>query len=110
MVNVLLLIMGMFMDGGASILLLAPILQPIAVSLGINSVHFGLIMVLNLVIGLCSPPLGQCVYIGSKIGRIDVWKAFKACAPFLVADLAVLLLVTYFEPLTMTIPRMLGLV
>ena len=109
MVNVLLLIMGMFMDGGASILLLSPILQPIALSLGINSVHFGLIMVLNLVIGLCTPPLGQCVYIGSKIGRIDVWKAFRASAPFLIADIAVLLLVTYCEPLTMTIPRMLGL-
>ena len=110
MVNVLLLIMGMFMDGGASVLLLAPILQPIAVSLGINSVHFGLVMVLNLVIGLCTPPLGQCVYIGSKIARIDVWKSFKAIGPFLAADIIVLLLVTYCEPLTMTIPRMLGLV
>lgn len=109
MINVLLLVMGMFMDGGASILLLAPILQPIAISLGINSIHFGLVMVLNLVIGLCTPPLGQCVYIGSKIARIDVWKSFKAAAPFLVSNLIVLLLVTYCEPLTMAIPRALGL-
>lgn len=110
MVNVLLLVMGMFMDGGASILLLSPILAPIATSLGINPVHFGLVMVLNLVIGLCSPPLGQCVFIGSKIGKVDVWKAFRATMPFLAVDILVLLLVTYIEPLTMTIPRLVGLV
>ena len=91
-------------------MLLAPILQPIAVSLGIESVHFGLIMVLNLVIGLCTPPLGQCVYIGSKIARVDVWKSFKEITPFLIADIIVLLLVTYCEPITMMLPRLLGLV
>ena len=110
LVNILLLIMGMFMDGGASILLLAPILQPIAVSLGISPVHFGLIMVLNLVIGLGTPPLGQCVYIACKIGRIDVFAGFRAMGPFLVAEIIILVLVTYIEPLTMTIPRLMGLV
>ena len=110
LVNILLLIMGMFMDGGASVLLLAPILHPIAVSLGINEIHFGLIMVLNLVIGLGTPPLGQCTYIACKIADIDVWKGFKAMIPFLIAEIIILMLVTYVEPLTMFIPRMLGMV
>ena len=109
LVNVLLLIMGMFMDGGASVLLLAPILQPIAVSLGINPIHFGLIMVLNLVIGLGTPPLGQCTFIACKIADIDVWDGFKAMMPFLAAEFIILMLVTYIEPITMTIPRLLGM-
>lgn len=109
LVNILLLIMGMFMDGGASVLLLAPILQPIAVSLGINPIHFGLIMVLNLVIGLGTPPLGQCTFIACKIADIDVWDGFKAMMPFLAAEFIILILVTYIEPITMTIPRMLGM-
>ena len=93
LVNILLLIMGMFMDGGASVLLLAPILQPIAVSLGINPIHFGLIMVLNLVIGLGTPPLGQCTFIACKIADIDVWDGFKAMMPFLAAEFIILILV-----------------
>ncbi len=109
LVNILLLIMGMFMDGGASVLLLAPILQPIAVSLGINPIHFGLVMVLNLVIGLGTPPLGQCTFIACKIADIDVWDGFKAMMPFLAAEFLILLLVTYIEPITMTIPRLLGM-
>jgi len=109
LVNILLLIMGMFMDGGASVLLLAPILTPLAIVLGIDPVHFGLIMVLNLVIGLGTPPLGQCVFIACKIGRIDVWGGFKAMTPFLIAEIIVLFLVTYIEPITMTIPRLVGL-
>ena len=110
LVNVLLLIMGMFMDGGASVLLLSPILEPIAVSLGINPVHFGLIMVLNLVIGLGTPPLGQCTFIACKIADIDVKKGFKAMMPFLAAEFVILLLVTYVEPITMAIPRLLGMI
>lgn len=109
LVNILLLIMGMFMDGGASVLLLAPILQPIAVSLGINPIHFGLVMVMNLVIGLGTPPLGQCTFIACKIADIDVWKGFKAMMPFLLAEFIILILVTYIEPITMTIPRLLGM-
>jgi len=110
LVNILLLIMGMFMDGGASVLLLAPILTPIALSLGINVIHFGLVMVLNLVIGLGTPPLGQCVYIASGIAGISVSRGFRGMLPFLVAEVAVLMLVTYLPDLILFIPRVLGYV
>lgn len=107
--NILLLIMGMFMDGGASVLLLAPILQPIAVAYGISPIHYGIIMVLNLVIGLGTPPLGQCTFIGAKIGKVEISKAFKAMSPFLIAEIVILFLVTYIEPICMMVPRFLGM-
>ena len=76
LVNVLLLIMGMFMDGGASVIILAPILAPVAASLGISLVHFGIIMAFNLTIGNITPPLGYCMFITAKIAGIPVALGF----------------------------------
>ena len=70
LVNILFLIMGMFMDGGAAVIILAPILAPVATTMGISLVHFGLIMAFNLTIGCITPPLGYCLFITSKIGKI----------------------------------------
>lgn len=109
LVNILLLIMGMFMDGGASILLLTPVLAPIAQVLGINMVHFGLVMVLNLVIGLGTPPLGQCVYIACGIARIPVMEGFKNMLPFICCEIIVLLIITYVPQTVLLIPSLLGL-
>ena len=109
LVNILLLIMGMFMDGGASILLLTPVLAPIAEVFGINMVHFGLVMVLNLVIGLGTPPLGQCVYIACGIARIPVMEGFKGMLPFVLCEIIVLLIITYIPATVTFIPTMLGL-
>jgi tripartite ATP-independent transporter DctM subunit len=108
LVNILLLIMGTFMDGGVSIIILAPILAPIAASLGINPIHFGLIMVLNLVIGCGTPPLGLCLFIGCGIAKIPVDRGARAIVPFLVAEVAVLLLVTYVPQTVLFIPKLLG--
>jgi tripartite ATP-independent transporter DctM subunit len=108
LVNLLLLLVGMFMDGTAAVIVLAPILTPIALSLGINGVHFGLIMVLNLVIGAGTPPLGVCVFIASGIAKIPVDATFRAIMPFLVAEIAVLLVVTYVPDLVLLVPRLLG--
>ncbi len=109
LVNILLLIMGMFMDGGASILLLTPVLAPIAQALDINMVHFGLVMVLNLVIGLGTPPLGQCVYIACGIARIPVMEGFRGMLPFILCEIIVLMIITYV-PITVTfLPTMMGL-
>jgi C4-dicarboxylate transporter DctM subunit len=108
LVNMLLLVVGMFMDGTAAVIILAPILTPIALSLGINGVHFGLIMVLNLVIGAGTPPLGVCVFIASGIAKVPIDRTFREILPFLAAEIAVLFVVTYIPELVLAVPRALG--
>lgn len=108
LVNLLLLFVGMFMDGAAAVIILAPILTPIALSLGIDGVHFGMIMVLNLIIGAGTPPLGVCVFIASGIAKVPVEQTFRAIMPFLLAEVIVLMLITYFPELVLIVPRLLG--
>lgn len=108
LVNILLLIMGMFMDGGASVIILAPILAPVAAALGISTIHFGVIMALNLTIGNITPPLGYCLFIGSRIGDITVEEGIKGIIPYLIAEIAALLLITYIPLLVTYVPVMLG--
>lgn len=81
-VNILLLFMGMFMEGSATIILLAPILAPIAASLGIHPVQFGLIMCMNAVIGNATPPVGVCLFIGCGMGRIKLWEGGEEDSAF----------------------------
>ena len=108
LVNILLLIMGMFMDGGASVIILAPILAPVAAALGISTIHFGVIMALTLTIGNITPPLGYCLFIGSRIGDITVEEGIKGIIPYLIAEIAALLLITYIPSLVTYVPVMLG--
>ena len=108
LVNILLLIMGMFMDGGAAVIILAPILSPVAAALGISTIHFGVIMALNLTIGNITPPLGYCLFIGSRIGDITVEEGIKGIIPYLIAEIAALLLITYIPSLVTYVPVMLG--
>lgn len=108
LVNILLLIMGMFMDGGAAVIILAPILAPVATAMGISLVHFGLIMAFNLTIGCITPPLGYCLFITSKIGKISVESAIKGTMPYMIAEIIVLLLITYVPALVTFIPDILG--
>ena len=108
LVNILLLIMGMFMDGGASVIILAPILASVAAALGISTIHFGVIMALNLTIGNITPPLGYCLFIGSRIGDITVEEGIKGIIPYLIAEIAALLLITYIPSLVTYVPVMLG--
>lgn len=108
LVNILLLIMGMFMDGGASVIILAPILTPVAVALGISTIHFGIVMALNLTIGNITPPLGYCLFIGSNIGEIPVERGIKGTVPYLIAEIAALLLITYIPEIVTTVPLLLG--
>lgn len=109
-VNCLLLFMGMFMEGSATIILLAPILAPIAAQFGINSVQFGLIMCMNAVIGNATPPVGVCLFIGCDIGKIKLWEGAKAIAPFILAEIIVLLLVSYVPAITTFLPKAAGLI
>ncbi|MBB4304572.1 C4-dicarboxylate transporter DctM subunit [Rhodobium orientis] len=110
LVNILLLLIGTFMDGGASLIILSPILAPIAVSYGIDPVHFGVIMVLNLIIGQGTPPLGLCLFIASAIAKLPVERGAKAILPFIGAEVAVLFVVTYFPWLALALPAYFGFV
>lgn len=108
LVNILLLIMGMFMDGSAAVILLAPILTPIASALGISVIHFGVIMVLNLVIGAGTPPLGACLFIGCKIGNVPVERGVRGIFPYLISEIIVLFIVTYLPFTVELLPTLLG--
>lgn len=106
-VNLLLLILGMLMDMGVLILLLTPILLPIVTKVGVDPVQFGIILILNLGIGLCTPPVGVSLLVGSAIGRIRLEKAAGSMLPFYLVMLAVLLLTTYVPAISLTLPALL---
>lgn len=107
LVNLFLLFVGTFMDATASLLLLAPILAPISVnSYGVDPIHFGIIMCINLVIGHATPPLGLCLFIGCKIGRVSLGRGGSAILPYVAGEVVVLLLVTYFPWFTTVLPNL----
>jgi len=106
LINVFLLFVGTFMETTASLIILTPILLPLAIKVGIDPIHFGLVMVLNLVIGLITPPLGVCLFIACSIAKITLDQIVKAILPFLIAAISILFLVTYIPELSLWIPRM----
>jgi tripartite ATP-independent transporter DctM subunit len=107
LVNVLLLIVGMFLETASAIIVFTPILLPIAVQMGVDPVHFGIIVVLNLTIGLMTPPVGICLYIVCSISRLPLETIVRAVLPFLAVCVAVLLLVTYFDQIALFLPELL---
>ncbi|HHV08442.1 MAG TPA: TRAP transporter large permease [Firmicutes bacterium] len=107
MINVLLLIVGMFLDSGPAIILLAPVLLPLAKSLDINLVHFGLVMVINLTIGLLTPPVGTALYVSCNISQLPLADVSKAVLKFIAVMFTVLILITYVPQLIMWVPNML---
>ena len=108
LINVFLLIMGMFMETGANVIILAPILAPIAAKFGIHPLHFALVMIVNLNIGLATPPLGVCLFVACPIAGVTLEELTKAILPFLLVEIAVLLLITYIPWFILVVPRMLG--
>ena len=110
MINVFLLFMGMIMDPGASVLILAPILLPIAISLGVQPLHFALVMLVNLNLGLITPPVGTCLYAVAPIAKLSIEKISKAVLPFVGVELIALMLLTYIPELTLFLPRLLGFI
>lgn len=108
LVNIFLLVVGMFMESGAAIILLAPILAPIAHRLGIDPLHFGFVMVLNLAIGMATPPVGVCLFVSCGITGLSLEVISKNAMKFIGAEIAVLLIVTYIEPISMWLPKLLG--
>lgn len=108
-ITVFLLIIGAFMDIGPAILIFTPILLPIMAKLGVDPVHFGIIMIYNLAIGTITPPVGSGLYVGASVGKVKVEEVIKPLLPFYGAIIGVLLLITYIPEITLFLPRLLGI-
>jgi C4-dicarboxylate transporter DctM subunit len=108
--NILLLIAGNFMEPSSIVLILAPILFPIATKLGIDPVHFGIIMVVNMEVGMCHPPVGLNLYVASGITKMGITELTIAVWPWLLTMLVFLLLVTYWPSLSLWLPRTIGMI
>ncbi|MFP4153692.1 MAG: TRAP transporter large permease [Alkalispirochaeta sp.] len=107
LINVLLLLLGMIMDMAPLILITTPILYPVVVgALGLHPVHFGIIMMLNLGIGLATPPVGSAMFVGCAVGKISIEKAARAMVPFYITMVGVLMLVTFVPQIVMFIPNL----
>lgn len=102
--NVMLLVLGTFMDMSPLIVITTPILLPVVMEVGVDPVHFGIIMMLNLGIGLVTPPVGSVLFVGAAVGGLPVEKAVKTIWPFYMALVGALLLITYFPALSLTLP------
>jgi tripartite ATP-independent transporter DctM subunit len=107
MINVLLLALGTLMDMAPLILIMTPILMPVIVSIGIDPVHFGMIMMVNLGIGLLTPPVGGVLFVGSAVARLPIEQVTRALLPFFGALLLVLAMVTYIPALSLWLPNLL---
>ena len=107
-INLLLLFVGTFMDMTPAVLIFTPIFLPVAVQLGIDPIHFGIIMVMNLSIGLCTPPVGSVLFVGCSVAGLPITRVIKPLIPFFIAMIATLLLVTYIPELSLMIPRLFG--
>lgn len=110
LINVLLLIVGMFIDMTPAILIFTPILLPIARVLGIHDVHFGMIMIYNLSIGICTPPVGTALFVGCSISQTKIEDVSKKLIPFFILMVFFLLLITYVPELTLFLPRLVGFI
>jgi C4-dicarboxylate transporter, DctM subunit len=104
MINILLLFVGAFMETIAALLILFPVLLGVALHVGVDPIQFAMIMVMNLVIGLTTPPVGVCLFVASSIGKISLEKISRAGLPFLLVSLFVLLLVTYVPEISLFLP------
>ena len=108
-VNFILLAAGNVMDPSAMVLIFAPILFPVAVRLGVDPVHFGVMMAVNMEIGLCHPPVGLNLYVASGIAKMGITELTVAVMPWLLTMLAFLVVITYWPGLTLFLPHLLGM-
>jgi tripartite ATP-independent transporter DctM subunit len=107
-INLILLVVGTFMDMTPAVLIFTPIFLPIALKLGIDPIHFGIFMVLNLCIGLCTPPVGSVLFLGCSVANTTIAALTRPLIPFFIAMIVVLLIVTYVPELSMFLPRLFG--
>ena len=107
LINLLLIFVGTFMETIAALLILFPILLKVATTVGVDPIHFAVIAVLNLIIGLTTPPVGVCLFVASSIGKVSISTVSKASLPFLAISILVLILVTIFPGLSLALPELL---
>ncbi|EAQ46018.1 TRAP-T family transporter, DctM (12 TMs) subunit [Roseobacter sp. MED193] len=106
LINLVLLLLGTFMDMSPLIVITTPIFLPVAQAFGVDPVHFGVILILNLGIGLCTPPVGAVLFVGCAVGRVSIWSVMHSIWPFYLAAVATLMAVTYVPALSLWLPSM----
>jgi tripartite ATP-independent transporter DctM subunit len=109
LINILLLILGCLMDMAPLILICTPILLPIMVKLGVDPVHFGIIMIVNLGIGLLTPPVGSVLFVGCAVGKVTIEEVTRTIWPFYIVMFTVLMLVTYVPAISLALPKLFGM-
>ena len=110
LINLLLFVVGMFLDAGPAIIILAPILGPIFINLGVHPVHFAIIMSVNLTVGLATPPMGLVLFVASSVSGERIESISKAILPFLAVEVVVIFMITYIPAVSMAIPRYFGFI
>jgi len=108
MLNLLLLVIGMFLDAGPAVLVLGPVLGPMFIEMGMDPMHFAVVMCINVTVGLATPPMGLVLFVGASVSRQRVETIARHMLPFLAVEIAVIFLITYFPPLSLALPRLLG--
>ncbi len=108
MINVILLVLGMIMDMATLILICTPIFLPVAMQIGVDPLQFGMILMMNLGLGLCTPPVGACLFVGCAVGKVPIERAVKTIWPFYGAILIALMLITFVPAISLTLPNLLA--
>ncbi|MEM7749106.1 MAG: TRAP transporter large permease [Pseudomonadota bacterium] len=108
MINVVLLLLGMIMDMAALILICTPIFLPVANTLGMDPLQFGIMLLVNLGIGLCTPPVGTCLFVGCAVGKLPIEQAVRTIWPFYLAIFVALMLITFVPAISLTLPGLIG--
>jgi tripartite ATP-independent transporter DctM subunit len=106
--NLFLFIVGMFLDAGPAVLILGPILGPLFVAMGVDPIHFAVVMCVNVTVGLATPPMGLVLFVAASVSKERVETIARQMLPFLAVEISVIFLITYFPALSMTLPRLLG--
>jgi tripartite ATP-independent transporter DctM subunit len=107
-INMILLFVGTFMDMTPAVLIFTPIFLPIVTGLGMHPIHFGIVMIMNLCIGICTPPVGSCLFVGCGIANTTITKVIRPLMPFFISMIIVLLITTYVPWLSLVIPKLFG--
>lgn len=108
MINILLFIVGMFLDAGPAILILGPILGPVVVSMGVDPLHFAVVMCVNVTVGLATPPMGLVLFVAASLSKESIENITMEILPFLLIEVTVIFLITFFPPLCLFVPHLLG--
>jgi TRAP-type C4-dicarboxylate transport system permease large subunit len=110
LINVLFLILGCLLETAAAIIIFIPFLAPLATSLGIHPIHFGVVVIVNLMIGLITPPVGLVLYVTCNVARISLEELLREVWPFVFVEIAALLILTYWPAGTLFVPKLFGLI